>query len=134
MTEPQRSPAMPPSRPQGYVTPPIDAFGEGGFRVAGTRKEGHLLILDGAARAWSVSGDPKALTVEDFQRFLLAQDRPDMVILGVGPRLIHPAPAIRKAFRDAGIGLEVLDTATACRTYNLLAGEARRVCAALIAV
>ena len=57
-----------------------------------------------------------------------------MVILGVGERLIHPPAAVRQAFRDAGIGLEVMDTATACRTYNLLAGEGRNVAAALISV
>ncbi|OAB56599.1 hypothetical protein AY599_23955 [Leptolyngbya valderiana BDU 20041] len=115
-----------------YAVPPIDAFGEGGFRIAGARKEGSQLIVDGAARPWPA--DPDALTPEDFRVFLARDDRPDMVVLGVGPSLKHPPAAVRKAFREAGVGLEVLDTATACRTYNLLAGEARRVCAALVAV
>ena len=104
-----------------YVTPPIDAFGDGGFRIAGARHEGHALIVDGAATPWAITGDPKALAREDFQDFTALAEKPDMVVLGVGERLVHPAP-------------EVLDTATACRTYNLLAGEARRVCAALIAI
>lgn len=117
-----------------YATLPIDAFGDGGFRIAGTRHEGHVLIVDGLVRPWPVSGDPPILTVGDFRAFTALSETPDMVVLGVGERLIHPAGDVRKAFREAGIGLEVLDTATACRTYNLLAGEARRVCAALIAV
>lgn len=117
-----------------YVTPPIDAFGDGGFRIAGARHEGHALIVDGAATPWAITGDPKALAREDFQDFTALAEKPDMVVLGVGERLVHPAPEVRQAFREAGIGLEVLDTATACRTYNLLAGEARRVCAALIAI
>lgn len=115
-----------------YSVPPIDAFGEGGFRIAGARKDGSQLIVDGAARPWAA--DAAAFTRGDFTVFLDRPDRPDMVVLGVGARLKHPPAEIRKAFRDAGVGLEVLDTATACRTYNLLAGEARRVCAALIAV
>ena len=117
-----------------YAVPPIDAFGEGGFRVAGARRDGHVLIIDGTTKAWSVGGDPKALTASDFNAFLARADRPDMVVLGLGKKLVHPPAGVRKAFREAGVGLEVLDTATACRTYNLLAGEARRVCAALIAV
>ncbi|MEQ8405577.1 MAG: Mth938-like domain-containing protein [Oceanicaulis sp.] len=115
-----------------YAVPPIDAFGEGGFRIAGARKDGSQLIVDGAARPWSA--DPSALTPADFKVFLDRSDKPDMVVLGVGAALKHPPAEVRKAFREAGVGLEVLDTATACRTYNLLAGEARRVCAALVAV
>lgn len=115
-----------------YAVPPIDAFGEGGFRIAGARKDGSQLIVDGAARPWDA--DPDALSAADFKVFLDRADKPDMVVLGVGGVLKHPPADVRKAFREAGVGLEVLDTATACRTYNLLAGEARRVCAALVAV
>lgn len=117
-----------------YAVPPIDGFGEGGFRVAGARREGHVLIIDGTTKAWSVDADPRALTASDFNAFLARADKPDMVVLGLGQALVHPPAEVRRAFRDAGVGLEALDTATACRTYNLLAGEARRVCAALIAV
>ena len=117
-----------------YAVPPIDAFGEGGFRVAGARRDGNILIIDGTTKDWAVSPDPKALNAGDFTAFLNRSDPPDMVVLGIGETLAHPPADVRQAFREAGVGLEVLDTATACRTYNLLAGEARRVCAALIAV
>lgn len=115
-----------------YQVPPIDAFGDGGFRVAGERKDGATLIVDGAARAWAV--EPSQITASDFDVFLDRTDKPDMVVLGMGERLTHPPAEVRRAFREAGVGLEVLDTATACRTYNLLAGEARRVSAALLPV
>lgn len=113
---------------------PIDAYGDGGFRINDTRYDGAVLILAGQVKPWPVAGDAKALTGEDFAPLLTRSDRPDMVVLGLGARLIHPSGAVRKAFREAGIGLEVLDTATACRTYNLLAGEGRKVAAALFAV
>ena len=113
---------------------PIDAFGDGGFRVADERHEGNLLILGVDLRAWRVADDAKALTVADFAAFLKAGAGVDVVVLGVGARLAHPPASVRQAFRDARIGLEVLDTATACRTYNLLAGEGRRIGAALIAI
>lgn len=113
---------------------PIDAFGDGGFRVADERYEGNLLILGADLRPWRVADDAKALAVADFDAFLKAGAAVDVVVLGVGARLAHPPAAVRQAFREARIGLEVLDTATACRTYNLLAGEGRRIGAALIAI
>ena len=121
-----------PRNATGSSLPPIDAFGDGGFRIAGVRKEGATLIVDGAARPWSLKGE--GVEVEDLKIFLDRPDRPDMLILGVGERLVHPPASIRQAFRDAGIGLEVMDTATACRTYNLLAGEGRNIAAALLPV
>jgi uncharacterized protein len=113
---------------------PIDAFGDGGFRIAGDRHEGHVLILGVQVSEWSVGADAKALGVADLGRVLKGADAPDMLVLGTGKRLAHPPAAVRQAFREAGVGLEVLDTATACRTYNLLAGEGRRIRAALIAI
>jgi uncharacterized protein len=123
---------MPREAQTGVQAPPIDAFGDGGFRIAGVRKEGDTLITANAARAWTRTGE--TLSADDFAVFLTGAERPDMVLLGMGARLTHPPAAVRKAFREAGVGLEVVDTATACRTYNLLAGEGRRVGAALIAI
>jgi len=121
--------------PPDVRAPAIDAYGDGGFRIGGVRKDGATLILDGAARAWrDAPEDAAGLTPGHFTDLLNAQARPDMVVLGAGERLIHPTAAVRKAFRDAGIGLEVMDTGSACRAYNLLAGEARRVYAALLPV
>ncbi len=111
---------------------PIDAFGEGGFRIAGERKDGDTFIVSNTAGPWARTGD--TLLAADFDVFLKLQTKPDMVLLGTGSRLSHPPAEVRKAFREAHIGLEVLDTATACRTYNLLAGEGRSIGAALIAV
>jgi uncharacterized protein len=112
--------------------PPIDAYGDGGFRISGTRYEGHQLVTEDGAVPWNL--DANLLRLGDLEPLLKTTPRPDTVILGVGERLKHPSSDIRKAFRAAKIGLEVLDTATACRTYNLLAGEGRRVYAALIAI
>jgi uncharacterized protein len=127
-----RKAALLPRNASGTGLPPIDAFGDGGFRIAGVRKEGATLIVDGAARPWTRQGE--ALSVDDLRIFIDRPDRPDMVILGVGERLVHPPSSVRQAFRTAGIGLEVMDTATACRTYNLLAGEGRNIAAALLPV
>ena len=116
-----------------YVTPGIDAFGDGGFRIAGERHEGSVLILGRDIAPWPVI-DPKALTVASFTEALQAADKPDLLVFGSGAKLVLPSADVRKAFLNANIGLETMDTPTACRSYNLLAGEARRAWAALIAV
>ena len=113
---------------------PIDAYGDGGFRIADARHDGDVLILGAQLSRWSIQDGAKGLAAADFSTFLDGPDAPDMVVLGTGARLAHPPAQVRQAFREARIGLEVLDTATACRTYNLLAGEGRRIGAALIAV
>ena len=114
----------------------IDAFGEGGFRIAGDRHEGSIQLFAGQALAWPHGNEAQAkeLTADDFAIFIDAATRPDVVVRGVGARMRHPAPEVRALFREAGIGLEVADTPTACRIYNIIANEARRVGAALIAV
>ncbi len=58
--------------------------------------------------------------------------QPELVILGTGPRQVFPAAAFLAGFLRKGIGIEVMDNAAAARTYNLLAGEGRRVVAGFI--
>lgn len=60
--------------------------------------------------------------------------RPEVVILGTGARLRFPAPSITRALVEAKIGLEVMDTGAACRTYNILMSDGRRVAAALLMI
>jgi len=58
--------------------------------------------------------------------------RPEVVLLGTGERLLFPAPELVRPLVAAQIGFEVMDTGAACRTYNVLMGEGRRVAAALL--
>lgn len=63
----------------------------------------------------------------------LRQQQPEIVLLGTGPKLRFPHPALTRPLIEARIGLEVMDTGAACRTYNLLAGEGRKVLVAVLA-
>ena len=67
---------------------------------------------------------------EHFAR--IAALKPELVIFGSGARLRFPAPALLRPLIDAGIGVETMDTAAACRTYNVLLAEGRSVVAALL--
>lgn len=108
----------------------ITAYGSGWIRV-GRERIAHNVILDsnGAYRPWSCPGFD-ALAVEHFAE--LADAEPEVVLFGSGTTLRFPRPAWIRPLLAARIGLETMDTQAACRTYNILAGEGRRVIAALL--
>lgn len=70
------------------------------------------------------------LVPADFDAIVVLE--PEVVLLGTGARLSFPAPALTRALIAAQIGFEAMDTNAACRTYNVLMGEGRRVAAALL--
>ena len=72
----------------------------------------------------------EALAAEDFAQ--IAALHPELVLLGTGARLRFPHPTLARALVEAGIGMEVMDTGAACRTYTVLMAEGRKVAAALL--
>jgi uncharacterized protein len=116
------------------AAPSIDAYGDGGFRLDGTRHDGSLLIVSDHAQSWGVSSLPE-LTPASLAPVLDA-GRADVefLLLGVGARNAQPPRDVREALQRAGIGLEFMDTPAAARLYNVLTSEGRRLAAALIAV
>ena len=65
---------------------------------------------------------------------MIAPLQPEVLILGTGARLQFPAPSLTRSLVEAGIGIEVMDTGAACRTYNFLMSDGRRVAAALLMI
>jgi uncharacterized protein len=94
-------------------------------------KFGHSILVpwQGDVVAWDIA-QANELAPPHFE--LLAARAPELVIYGSGDRLRFLAPAVYRSLIDARIGLETMDTAAACRTYNVLASEGRRVVAALL--
>jgi uncharacterized protein len=112
---------------------PIDAYGNGGFRFAEMSHRGSILCLPSGIYAWHVT-DAAALTLADLAPALEELAIPGFLLLGTGLAQVFPSPEIRRAFIDARVGLDPMDTGAACRTYNVLLAERRPVGAALIAV
>jgi uncharacterized protein len=83
----------------------------------------------GEVFAWDADGF-EALTTAHFSR--LAGRAPELVVFGSGPRLRFPRPELLRPLIEARIGVETMDTAAACRTYNGLLAEGRSVVAALV--
>jgi uncharacterized protein len=105
-------------------------YGESHVMVNQQRHERSLIVLpDQIVENWEVAGF-EGLSPAHFEFILSLQ--PELVLLGTGPRLRFPHPQLTQALAQARIGLEAMDTGAACRTYNFLMAEGRRVAAALL--
>jgi len=120
----------PPVKPGRRV---IDGYGGGGFRIAGETLRGSTLVLPDRAVSWPVSTIAD-LNVESLAPVVACEPRPEILLIGCGKSAAMIAPALRQALREQGIVIDAMDTGAACRTYNVLLSEERRVAAALIAV
>jgi uncharacterized protein len=107
----------------------INAYGEGYVMVNGERHDSSVIVMAERVLAWSASSFDD-LTPENFDA--LKALGLEIVLLGTGPRQRFPHPRLTAALANAGIGVEVMDVQAACRTYNILVAEERKVAAALL--
>jgi uncharacterized protein len=122
------------------ITPPVpearqivQGYGDGRFRIAGLVHEGSVIVFPDRTVAWA------AATIEEASESSLAAvfaraDEIDILLLGCGRAMSPAVPGLRAALRRVKIAVEPMDTGAACRTFNVLVAEERRVAAALIAV
>ncbi len=107
----------------------VTGFGSGWVRVgAAEYRENIVLLPDAIAKGWAPNGFD-ALLEGDFARLL--DYRPEIVLLGTGDMQRFPHPRLLAKLAEARVGVEVMNTAAACRTFNILVAEGRRVAAAL---
>jgi uncharacterized protein len=111
----------------------IQAYREGGFTVSGIRYEGSLLVMPERTLAWSV-GALSAITSDSLVPITRAEPAIQLLVLGCGAKFSLAPAALRDELRGHGIVVEAMATPAACRTYNVLLAEDRRVAAALIAI
>lgn len=114
----------------------ITSHGPGFLSINGSRFLASIIVTpDSPPQAWEC-GHPSQLNEQHFAALRALQ--PELILLGTGPRQVMPNPRLmaslmsRSPAGEPAIGIEVMDTAAACRTFNLLAAEGRRVLAALI--
>lgn len=107
----------------------IVAWRSGAIRIGEDWLPGHTIVSpDAIISCWDVNS-PATLHVADLEPAIAMQ--PEVLLLGTGTRLVLPAANLMQLLGERGIGLEIMDTPAACRTYNVLAHEHRRVVAAL---
>jgi uncharacterized protein len=105
----------------------IERYSAVGFRVSGVVYAGPVLVLPETTVLW----EEAAATIQSLAP-VIAHGGVEILLLGVGLRMTAFPAALRQSLKASGIALEVMDTGAACRTFNLLIGESRRVAAALL--
>lgn len=103
---------------------PLDGYGPGFFRIGGEVYEGSVAVLPCGVVPWG--------GLEDAETLLTRGAGLDVMLVGTGAEIAHLPNDLRVALEGAGIGAEVMASAQACRTYNVLLGEGRRVGLALL--
>ena len=105
-------------------------YGKGYVEVGGARHS-ESLVVSGDRLVTSWPAHSVAALCADHMAAIV-ELKPEIVLLGTGATFTFPEPALLAPLYQAGIGVEVMDTPAACRTYNILLGEGRNVVAALI--
>lgn len=130
-------------RGQGYS---IRSYREGSIEIIVEKGQPGLSEQEGSIRTFTSSlivtperliEDWEPVTHDQLTRLHIEQVieiKPELIVLGTGRTLVFPAPDITQACYALGIGIEIMDTGAACRTYNILASEGRRVAAALLMI
>ena len=111
----------------------IQSYAGGIFKVSGEVFKGPVLVQPEASVAWRTSvQDISDLSEDDFSQLLAQADSIDVLLLGCGKEIAFLDKALKQALSDQGLPIEVMDSGAACRTYNVLMAEGRRVAALLL--
>jgi len=110
--------------------PIVSAIGPGGFRVADRRVPGGLILLPDNAHDWKT---PKldAMQIDDIAVIIDMSPPPEFLLLGTGDILVHPPARLRRVLDAMNVGLEVMDSRAAVRTWGLMRAEERWIGAAI---
>ena len=111
----------------------VDAYGNGGFRFAEMSHRGSILALPSGIRAWAPRRAAD-ITPESVDPILADAAEIDFVLVGTGLEISAVADAVRRRLSEAGLGIDIMQTGAAARTYNILVAENRKVGAALLAI
>jgi uncharacterized protein len=107
----------------------ITEYGEGYIAINGQRTESSVIVTRDQVLPWQATSFEK-LAAADLE--VLSALGPEIVLLGTGPRQRFPHPRLTAPLVKARIGVEIMDLKAACRTYNILVVEERKVIAALL--
>lgn len=113
----------------------IQSYAGGTFKVSGEVYDHPLIVTPDAAHTWAISQNhPDHMTLADFEDVLALSHSCDVFLFGTGKTLIFLPLELKKTLKVQGLHLEMMDTGAACRTYNVLMAEGRRVAALLLPV
>lgn len=109
----------------------IQKYTRDGFTISDVSFNGSILVYPKETVIWPVQ-NTSVLVPDDFEVITKSEHDIDLCLLGCGPRMTLVSSDIKTMMREAGIGVEPMDTTAACRTFNVLLAEGRAVMAALL--
>ncbi len=112
----------------------IQGYSFGSFKVSGVSYTHPIIVTPLQTQNWGIEGAFTDLRESDFDDLANMADDIDVVLLGSGARGEFFPPKLRDALKQKGVVVETMDTGAACRTYNVLMAEGRRVAAALMPI
>jgi len=112
----------------------IQSYNSGGFRISAQLYDGSVFVFPEKTIGWGFDGPVGDLSIGDFEQLIEHSDQIDVVLLGCGVQMQFLPQELRGALKEAGLSVDVMDTGAACRTYNVLMAEGRRLVAALLPV
>jgi uncharacterized protein len=110
----------------------IQSYGEAGFKINGSIYPGAVIVLPEKTWDWNVPEDFASLLESHFNDLISIADDIDVVLFGTGNKQEFFPPKMRDALKQKGLVVEAMESGAACRTYNVLMGEGRRIAAALL--
>lgn len=111
----------------------VTGYRPGGFRIGSTWHEGHLLLLPDRVVSWNIAS-PDALGEKSLEALRAIEPPADILLLGLGAKAPLLPFELRRTLGTLGLSVEAMPTPSACRTFNVLLAEERRVVAALFAM
>lgn len=112
----------------------VQSYAGGRFKVSGQVYDGGVIVTPVGTREWDAPESVAGLTLDHFQSLIDESRDIDVVLLGCGARPAFLPLKVKTALKDKGLSVDVMDTGAACRTYNVLVAEGRRVAAVLFPV
>lgn len=110
----------------------IQSYTAGVFRISGISYEHAVLVSPAATVKWQDVTNFQDLTIDHFASLIEQANEIDVLLLGAGSVMAFMDPVLKNELSTQGLPVDIMDTGAACRTYNVLMAEGRRVVAALL--
>ncbi|MEC7702799.1 MAG: Mth938-like domain-containing protein [Pseudomonadota bacterium] len=110
----------------------IQAYKDGQFKVSGENFSSSVMVFPAVVKPWSAAENINQLTEEDFAPIIAAKGDFEVLLIGTGADFAFLAPELKAFLQKNGITPELMNTGAACRTFNVLLSEGRKVCAAML--
>jgi uncharacterized protein len=112
----------------------IQSYSNGGFKISGISYSSGVIVFPTMVETWIPPKDVHSLSLNDFSFVLEHSNECDVILLGCGTNGAFLNPSLRNEIKNKGLTIDAMNTGAACRTYNVLMAEGRRVAAMLMPI